>query len=199
MIRRQSKNSQSLLLLTTLLSSLGLGPLVGCAVVEPQRGCQCGKHRAARPLRDPLLADLRQTFDKIVIGVEPQQQAVATQRPVKRKEPIHPATHVASTGDLYGPLSSLASDTNVPSPGDTEATTPELLPAAPPLESAAQTSPPANADAPIPLAGDSFAPEWCPAQQPISPMDAPVGPPPRFFPVPAKPVFSAAATQPCFR
>lgn len=186
------------------LASLWLGPLLGCAVVETQPRCGCSKCQQMYQQHpgvegDPVVADLKRAFDHLVIGVEYQKELEDATPTASSKQSIRKPSRSRAVNDLHGPLSSLASDSVTPAPVQPQPPGPELLPAVPPMEASAKPPLLQGEQQPYPARAKASAAESCSAQQMAPPMYPPAGPAPRFFPVPARPVFSADSTQPCFR
>ncbi|MCO6047876.1 hypothetical protein NG895_28560 [Aeoliella sp. ICT_H6.2] len=146
----------------------------GCASLNPGPACQCPKCVQQWEEDQQAMQDLNQGFRRLVLGTEPQQdrppgRKVAPQKP-------HPVAQQTSQAAEKRPVAQVT---------PTAANQQIEPPPAPPQSLTATNA--GRYDGP-PAA---VAPEACNVGA-CGPMGPPplVGPPPRFFPVPARPVFS---------
>ena len=158
-------------LLATAAFGLWLATSLGCAAVAPQQhGCRCGECTASTVGGGDIVADLARTFDEMVVGASHESAVAAHDIADAIAEPEEIAPPPL---DLHDPLSQLAEEEGLPMDQRTR-----------------------HRAMPVDAAGNSVGDGSCqPASHYSAVPPAVAGPPPRFFPVPPRPVFSSSPTS----
>jgi hypothetical protein len=150
-----------LIRLLLLIPPLG-AVLAGCAAIEPPTRCRCGKCQQEVVGPQDMLGDLAQTFDRLVVGTAYEDEPLA-EGAAEALPPTEPESLPLRRGQHSASRDRQVAEVVTPSdvsPTITVDTPPADRPQSPPVVNATPEA------------------------------DFECGPPPRFFPVPARPVFS---------